>query len=171
MARRLRPAKDTHRIVCGQRSVPGNRSTRIQSRHRLSKELLAGIVANPHPRKAAIQTLLAARRIDSPAKPSGFAAERISYLAQPGQRNTQQDRQARTASNLKPYVFTPDSGDSEFSTMIPIAGSAYTYSYATLGELVAWIIGWALVLEYAVGAATVSVSWAATFDSILQSFG
>ncbi len=60
---------------------------------------------------------------------------------------------------------------SEFSTMIPIAGSAYTYSYATMGELVAWIIGWALVLEYAVGAATVSVSWAATFDSILMSFG
>src|SRR4051812_2225160 len=60
---------------------------------------------------------------------------------------------------------------SEFSTMIPIAGSAYTYSYATLGELVAWIIGWALILEYAVGAATVSVSWAATFDSILTSFG
>lgn len=60
---------------------------------------------------------------------------------------------------------------SEFSTMIPIAGSAYTYSYATLGELVAWIIGWALVLEYAVGAATVAVSWAATFDSILLSFG
>jgi basic amino acid/polyamine antiporter, APA family len=60
---------------------------------------------------------------------------------------------------------------SEFSTMIPIAGSAYTYSYATLGELVAWIIGWALILEYAVGAATVSVSWAATFDSILMSFG
>ncbi|HZQ53637.1 MAG TPA: amino acid permease [Bryobacteraceae bacterium] len=60
---------------------------------------------------------------------------------------------------------------SEFSTMIPIAGSAYTYSYATLGELIAWIIGWALVLEYAVGAATVAVSWAATFDSILLSFG
>jgi APA family basic amino acid/polyamine antiporter len=60
---------------------------------------------------------------------------------------------------------------SEFSTMIPIAGSAYTYSYATMGELIAWIIGWALVLEYAVGAATVSVSWAATFDSILLSFG
>ena len=60
---------------------------------------------------------------------------------------------------------------SEFSTMIPIAGSAYTYSYATLGELVAWIIGWALVLEYAVGAATVAVSWASTFDSILLSFG
>lgn len=59
---------------------------------------------------------------------------------------------------------------SEFSTMIPIAGSAYTYAYATMGELLAWIIGWALVLEYAVGAATVSVSWAATFDSILQSF-
>ena len=60
---------------------------------------------------------------------------------------------------------------SEFSTMIPISGSAYTYSYATLGELIAWIIGWALVLEYAVGAATVSVSWAATFDSIMKSFG
>jgi basic amino acid/polyamine antiporter, APA family len=60
---------------------------------------------------------------------------------------------------------------SEFATMIPIAGSAYTYSYATLGELAAWIIGWALVLEYAVAAATVSVSWAATFDSILTSFG
>ena len=60
---------------------------------------------------------------------------------------------------------------SEFSTMIPIAGSAYTYSYATMGELVAWVIGWALVLEYAVGAATVSVSWAATLDSILLSFG
>src|SRR3954452_25097217 len=120
MARRLRPAKDTHRIVCGQRSVPGNRSTRIQSRHRISTELLAGIVANPHPRKAAIQTLLAARRIDSPAKPSGFAAERISYLAQPGQRNTQQDRQARTASNLKPYVFTPDSGITAFDTSRPL---------------------------------------------------
>ena len=48
---------------------------------------------------------------------------------------------------------------SEFSTMIPIAGSAYTYSYATMGELLAWIIGWDLVLEYAVGAATVAVSW------------
>ncbi len=60
---------------------------------------------------------------------------------------------------------------SEFSTMIPIAGSAYTYAYATMGELLAWIIGWALVLEYAVGAATVSVSWSATFVSILQSFG
>jgi basic amino acid/polyamine antiporter, APA family len=60
---------------------------------------------------------------------------------------------------------------SEFSTMIPIAGSAYTYAYATMGELLAWIIGWALVLEYAVGAATVSVSWSGTVDSILRSFG
>jgi APA family basic amino acid/polyamine antiporter len=60
---------------------------------------------------------------------------------------------------------------SEFSTMIPIAGSAYTYAYVTLGELLAWIIGWALVLEYAVGAATVSVGWSATLDSILKSFG
>ena len=60
---------------------------------------------------------------------------------------------------------------SEFSTMIPIAGSAYTYAYATMGELLAWIIGWALVLEYAVGAATVSVSWSGTVDSILMKFG
>ncbi len=60
---------------------------------------------------------------------------------------------------------------SEFSTMIPIAGSAYTYAYATMGEIIAWIIGWALVLEYAVGAATVSVSWSATFVSILKDFG
>jgi APA family basic amino acid/polyamine antiporter len=60
---------------------------------------------------------------------------------------------------------------SEFSTMIPIAGSAYTYAYATLGELIAWIIGWALVLEYAVGAAAVSVSWSGTVVNILASFG
>lgn len=60
---------------------------------------------------------------------------------------------------------------SEFSTMIPIAGSAYTYAYATMGELLAWVIGWALVLEYAVGAATVAVSWSATFASILKDFG
>ena len=59
---------------------------------------------------------------------------------------------------------------SEFATMIPIAGSAYTYAYATLGELIAWIIGWALVLEYAVGAATVAVSWSATIASILKDF-
>jgi APA family basic amino acid/polyamine antiporter len=59
---------------------------------------------------------------------------------------------------------------SEFSTMIPIAGSAYTYAYATMGELLAWIIGWALVLEYAVGAATVAVSWSATIASILADF-
>ncbi len=51
----------------------------------------------------------------------------------------------------------------EFASMIPIAGSAYTYAYATMGELVAWIIGWDLVLEYAVGAATVAVScWKAS---------
>src|ERR1041384_1248911 len=47
----------------------------------------------------------------------------------------------------------------EFASMIPVAGSAYTYAYATMGELVAWIIGWALVLEYALGAATLSIAW------------
>jgi basic amino acid/polyamine antiporter, APA family len=60
---------------------------------------------------------------------------------------------------------------SEFATMIPIAGSAYTYSYATMGELIAWIIGWDLVLEYAVGAATVSISWSAYVVSIFHDLG
>lgn len=60
---------------------------------------------------------------------------------------------------------------SEFSTMIPIAGSAYTYSYATMGELLAWIIGWDLVLEYAVGASTVAVSWSGYVASLMNDFG
>jgi len=60
---------------------------------------------------------------------------------------------------------------SEFATMIPVAGSAYTYAYATLGELIAWIIGWDLVLEYAVGAATVSISWSKTLVALLYNFG
>ncbi len=60
---------------------------------------------------------------------------------------------------------------SEFATMIPIAGSAYTYAYATMGEFIAWIIGWTLVLEYAVGAATVSVSWSSHVYFLLQHFG
>jgi APA family basic amino acid/polyamine antiporter len=58
----------------------------------------------------------------------------------------------------------------EFASMIPVAGSAYTYSYATMGEFVAWIIGWDLVLEYAVGAATVSVSWSRYFLELLSTF-
>jgi APA family basic amino acid/polyamine antiporter len=60
---------------------------------------------------------------------------------------------------------------SEFSSMIPIAGSAYTYSYATLGEFIAWIIGWDLVLEYCVGAATVSIGWSQTLVALLHNFG
>ena len=59
----------------------------------------------------------------------------------------------------------------EFASMIPIAGSAYTYSYATMGELVAWIIGWDLCLEYAVGAATVSIAWSEYFNRVLQYVG
>ena len=55
--------------------------------------------------------------------------------------------------------------------MIPIAGSAYTYAYATMGEFIAWVIGWDLVLEYAVGAATVSISWSAYVTSVLHDFG
>ena len=60
---------------------------------------------------------------------------------------------------------------SEFATMIPIAGSAYTYAYATMGEFLAWVIGWDLVLEYAVGAATVSISWSAYVVSLLHDWG
>jgi APA family basic amino acid/polyamine antiporter len=59
----------------------------------------------------------------------------------------------------------------EFASMIPIAGSAYTYSYATMGELVAWIIGWDLVLEYAVGAATVAIAWSEYFNKVLEFVG
>src|ERR1700753_827342 len=57
---------------------------------------------------------------------------------------------------------------SEFASIIPIAGSAYTYGYATLGELVSWIIGWELVLEYAFGAATVASGWSGYFVSLLE---
>jgi basic amino acid/polyamine antiporter, APA family len=59
----------------------------------------------------------------------------------------------------------------EFASMIPIAGSAYTYSYATMGELIAWIIGWDLVLEYALGAATVAIAWSEYFNKILSFVG
>ncbi len=59
----------------------------------------------------------------------------------------------------------------EFASMIPIAGSAYTYSYATMGELIAWIIGWDLVLEYALGAATVAIAWSEYFNKILEFIG
>ncbi len=59
----------------------------------------------------------------------------------------------------------------EFASMIPVAGSAYTYSYFTMGELVAWIIGWDLVLEYALAAMTVSISWSRYFCVILQDIG
>ena len=55
----------------------------------------------------------------------------------------------------------------EFAAMIPIAGSAYTYAYATMGEFVAWVIGWALILEYALGAATVSIAWSEYLNNLL----
>jgi APA family basic amino acid/polyamine antiporter len=59
----------------------------------------------------------------------------------------------------------------EFASMIPVAGSAYTYGYATLGEFIAWIIGWDLILEYALGAATVASGWSGYVLSLLQDFG
>jgi APA family basic amino acid/polyamine antiporter len=59
----------------------------------------------------------------------------------------------------------------EFAAMIPISGSAYTYAYATLGEIFAWMIGWDLILEYAVGSMTVSVGWSGYFQRILAGFG
>src|SRR5881397_692284 len=59
----------------------------------------------------------------------------------------------------------------EFAAMIPLAGSAYTYGYATLGELVAWIIGWDLILEYLFGAATVAVGWSGYFAAFMNEIG
>jgi APA family basic amino acid/polyamine antiporter len=59
----------------------------------------------------------------------------------------------------------------EFASMIPIAGSAYTYSYATMGEFIAWIIGWDLILEYAIGAATVAIAWSEYFNRVLSYVG
>jgi APA family basic amino acid/polyamine antiporter len=59
----------------------------------------------------------------------------------------------------------------EFASMIPVAGSAYTYAYTTMGEFVAWIIGWDLVLEYAVGAATVSIAWSEYLNNLLRIMG
>jgi len=59
----------------------------------------------------------------------------------------------------------------EFASMIPVAGSAYTYSYATMGEFIAWVIGWDLVLEYAVGAATVAISWSRYLVKFCEGFG
>src|ERR1043166_1639788 len=60
---------------------------------------------------------------------------------------------------------------SEFASLVPMAGSAYTYGYATLGELFAWIIGWDLVLEYALGAVTVSIGWSGYVGSFLRDIG
>src|SRR5512143_2172029 len=59
----------------------------------------------------------------------------------------------------------------EFASMTPVAGSAYTYAYATLGELFAWIIGWDLILEYAVGSATVAHGWSHYFQDFINIFG
>ncbi len=59
----------------------------------------------------------------------------------------------------------------EFAAMVPVAGSAYTYSYATLGELVAWIIGWDLIIEYAIGNVAVAISWSGYFQELLRGFG
>ena len=59
----------------------------------------------------------------------------------------------------------------EFSSMVPVAGSAYTYSYGTLGELIAWIIGWDLILEYAIGNVAVAISWANYFNTLLEGLG
>src|SRR5213592_4212349 len=59
----------------------------------------------------------------------------------------------------------------EFASMVPISGSAYTYSYATLGEVIAWIIGWDLIIEYAVGNIAVAISWANYFKTLVKEAG
>src|SRR6186997_3474493 len=60
---------------------------------------------------------------------------------------------------------------SEFASAVPISGSAYTYGYATLGEFVAWIIGWDLILEYLFGASTVAVGWSGYFSAFMEQIG
>jgi APA family basic amino acid/polyamine antiporter len=62
-------------------------------------------------------------------------------------------------------------GYAEFASTVPVAGSAYTFSYASLGELIAWIIGWDLVLELALGASTVSVGWSKYFTTLPGKLG
>src|SRR5213596_3872627 len=59
----------------------------------------------------------------------------------------------------------------EFAAMVPVAGSAYTYSYATLGEIIAWIIGWDLLIEYAIGNVAVAISWANYMNTLLENCG
>src|SRR5580693_7646314 len=59
----------------------------------------------------------------------------------------------------------------EFASRIPIAGSAYTYAYVAFGEMIAWIIGWALILEYAIGNIVVAISWSGYFNNLLEGFG
>ena len=59
----------------------------------------------------------------------------------------------------------------EFASRVPVAGSAYTYSYVSFGEVIAWIIGWALILEYAIGNVVVAISWSAYFNNILRNMG
>ncbi|HKJ02074.1 MAG TPA: amino acid permease, partial [Longimicrobiales bacterium] len=59
----------------------------------------------------------------------------------------------------------------EFAAMVPVSGSAYTYAYAAMGELVAWIIGWDLIIEYAIGNVAVAISWSGYFVDLLDSFG
>src|SRR5688500_1784165 len=59
----------------------------------------------------------------------------------------------------------------EFASRVPVAGSAYTYSYVTFGEVIAWIIGWALIMEYAIGNVVVSISWSSYFNNLLEGIG
>eukprot|EP01041_Mallomonas_annulata_P029577 gene29577-51600_t len=59
----------------------------------------------------------------------------------------------------------------EFASMVPVSGSAYTYSYVAFGEIIAWIIGWSLIMEYAIGNITVAISWSDYFTSLLESGG
>ena len=59
----------------------------------------------------------------------------------------------------------------EFASRVPVSGSAYTYSYVTFGELAAWVIGWSLILEYAIGNIAVAISWSGYFNNLLSGIG
>ena len=114
------------------------------------------------------------RSFGSPFAAEGAAARRSSSRVKSGRhRGPSRGRPAIALSFLLVAIACALAGlcYAELASMIPVAGSAYTYSYATLGEIIAWIIGWDLILEYAVSNMAVAVGFSAYVDSLLRGFG